>query len=189
MHFPCQISGPLREKSRGYLVQYIYLDAILGSFDDWSSRRLAMRQGRFAAVSKWRCMIMGRATADRATPCDRIWALAGASGSSRQTATLVTPSARPVVSVAVLLELARWCQQRLTRTEDGDQCSDAQRDSILPPFCAPGRAAEEEAGDSPLAAVGPRPPTGSGPPSDTDDRHHLPDSRTGDERGVPDESR
>ena len=100
-------------------------------------------------------------------------ALAGASGSSRRTATLVTPSARPVVSAAVLLELARWCQQRLALMEDGNQCVDAQLDPPRPPFCAPGHDCQGP-GHPQLATVGPQHPGGPAFPADPDDRAPRP---------------
>jgi hypothetical protein len=99
--------------------------------------------------------------------------LADASGSSRQTATLVTPSVRPVVSAEVLLELARWCQQRLAFTEVGISCGNTHLDSQSPPFCAPGHAAQE-AGDPQLATVGPQHAAGAASPSDADDRAPRP---------------
>ena len=99
--------------------------------------------------------------------------LAGASGSSRRTATLVTPSAQPVVSAAVLLELARWCQQRLALMEDGNQCVDAQLDPPRPPFCAPGHDCQGP-GHPQLATVGPQHPGGPAFPSDPDDRAPRP---------------
>src|SRR5271157_5194792 len=55
-----------------------------------------------------------------------------ASGSACQTTTIVTTSARPVVSASVLLELARWCQQRLAITEE-HRCHHAAPTSQPPP--------------------------------------------------------
>jgi hypothetical protein len=111
--------------------------------------------------------------------------LAGASGSSRQTATLVTLLARPVVSAEVLLELARWCQQRLTCREDGNQCVDQQLDPQSPPFCLLDQDGQEPA-RPPVAAVGPQHPGGSACPPDADDRTSRPNvvrkRRKGDSR-------
>src|SRR5271165_334602 len=55
-----------------------------------------------------------------------------ASGSACQTTTIVTPSPRPVVSASVLLELARWCQQRLAITEE-HRCHHAAPTRQSPP--------------------------------------------------------
>ena len=113
--------------------------------------------------------------------------LADASGSSRQTATLVTLSPRPVVSVAVLLELARWCQQRLAFTEDGDQCVNTQLDSQRPLFVRSATMAKNRG----------IPNWRQLDPNTQEDLlalltqiigHHAPTSRASDERKVPDES-
>src|ERR1700693_4993715 len=55
---------------------------------------------------------------------------AGASGSSSQTTSLVTPAPEPLVCAAALLELAKWCQQRQALMEDRDRCPDT---NLRPP--------------------------------------------------------
>ena len=91
--------------------------------------------------------------------------LAGALGSAGRNATLVTLSTRPVISAAVLLDLARWCQQRLAFTEDGTPCGDPQIDLKHPPFCASTHEGQET-GHSQLATTGrlhaPRPSSAPG---------------------------
>jgi hypothetical protein len=98
--------------------------------------------------------------------------LASASGSTCQTTTLVTPSPRPVVCAAALLELARWCQQRLVFMEDSESCPDAHFASQRPPACiaailrggatlatpgAPGSAIPDCRVDADAPATPPRP--------------------------------
>ena len=87
------------------------------------------------------------------------------SGSAGRNATLVTLSTRPVISAAVLLDLARWCQQRLAFTEDGTPCGDPQIDLKHPPFCASTHEGQET-GHSQLATTGrlhaPRPSSAPG---------------------------
>jgi len=101
--------------------------------------------------------------------------LAGASGSFGQTTSIVTPSLRPLVSAAVLLELARWCQQRLACTEVGNPCDDTQLDQQSPPFGCPSHDAQE-AGGSALATVGPGHTAGAPGSSDADDRAPHPEA-------------
>ncbi len=48
--------------------------------------------------------------------------LACASALISQTTTIVTPSPHAIISPQVLLELARWCQQRLASTEECNRC-------------------------------------------------------------------
>src|SRR5438045_2549240 len=59
--------------------------------------------------------------------------LARASGSTRQTPTIVTPSPRAIVSAQVLLELARWCQQRLATIEENHLCHHVDQAQESPP--------------------------------------------------------
>jgi hypothetical protein len=59
--------------------------------------------------------------------------LAGASESTRQTTTIVTPSPRAIVSAQVLLELARWCQQRLATREENHLCYPVEPTQQSPP--------------------------------------------------------
>ena len=59
--------------------------------------------------------------------------LAGASGSTSQTTTIVTPSPHAIVSTQVLLELARWCQQRLANTEEHHRCHRRGLHRTVPP--------------------------------------------------------
>src|SRR5436853_2409393 len=93
--------------------------------------------------------------------------LAGASESTSRTSALVTPSTRPVISVTTLLELARWCQQRLDFTEGRQPCADAQLDTRLPPVHGSGHL--RPAADTPLAGAATRGPTTPVVPADPDD--------------------
>ena len=76
--------------------------------------------------------------------------LAGASGSTRQTTTVVTPSPHAIVSTQALLELARWCQQHLARMEEQHRCHDADSNRQSPPASA---VANPLPDDSSLARV------------------------------------
>ena len=113
--------------------------------------------------------------------------LASASGSAGRNATLVTLSTRPVISAAVLLDLARWCQQRLAFTEDGTPCGDPQIDLKHPPFCASTHEGQET-GHSQLATTGRLHAQDLLVLLATMIGHHVPSSHAGDGKGVPDES-
>src|SRR5207253_2645878 len=56
-----------------------------------------------------------------------------ASGSTRQTTTIVTPSPHAIVSAEVLLELARWCQQWLETREEHHLCHPVDSTPKSPP--------------------------------------------------------
>jgi len=87
--------------------------------------------------------------------------LAGASGSTRQTATLVTPSPHAIVSAQVLLELARWCQQQLATREEIHRCYPVESTPKSPPAPAEHAAGP---GHSALARVdAPTPSQPAGP--------------------------
>src|SRR5262245_35111163 len=87
---------------------------------------------------------------------------AGASGSTGQTTTLVTPSDKPIVSLAALLELAQWCQQhRLTLPEESPPCA-ANPAARRPPAASRTPPSQLSA---PLAAVGIRPPAAPARPA------------------------
>jgi hypothetical protein len=148
-----------------------------------ATSRRSCRTNAAGSPAGAQCSAMGEslqfAGGDRGTPGSKPEArkkpsgLADASGSSRQIATLVTPASRPIVSAAVLLELARWCQQRLGITEDSVSCDHAQIKPQRPPFCTP-REEAQEAGHSQLAKVGPQHPRGPARPLDPDDRAPRP---------------
>jgi hypothetical protein len=94
--------------------------------------------------------------------------LARASGSIGQSTAIVTLSERPVVSVAALLELAHWLQQRRPRTEELEPCTHARLDNLRPPF-PPANDDPHQAGTSPLAAPEPRGAAPLGGPPGPDD--------------------
>src|SRR5262249_4407543 len=77
--------------------------------------------------------------------------LAGASGSTSQTTTIVTPSPHAIVSAQALLELARWCRQQLANMEESHLCPQTNITQESPPAQAQHAALPD---DSSLARAG-----------------------------------
>jgi hypothetical protein len=111
--------------------------------------------------------ILRARSASECIPAGALHSLAGASESTSRTSAIVTPSAQPLVSVATLLELALWCQQRLAPLEGCPPCANAQLDTRLPPVHnAPHSRC---ATDSPLAGTRAQSPTTPPEPDGADD--------------------